>query len=64
MTGVQTCALPILVTMIFASIHGGIISVGRNPLAKTAIYKSLVIVLVMTLVTVTVASSAIYFLLS
>jgi len=61
---VAILSLIILVTMIFAPIHGGIISVGRNPLAKTAIYKSLVIVLVMALVTVTVASSAIYFLLN
>jgi hypothetical protein len=60
---VSIVALLTLVTMIYASIHGSIISMGRNPLAKSAIYKSLSVVFVMSLITVGVACSVVYFLL-
>ena len=52
-----------LVTLIYASIHGSIISVGRNPLAKSAIFRTLTSVMVMALITVTVACVTIYYLL-
>jgi len=52
-----------LVTLIYASIYGGIISIGRNPLAKYAIFRSMASVLGMVLLVAVVASVAIFFLL-
>ena len=52
-----------LITLIYASIYGGIISIGRNPLAKYAIFRSVASVLGMVLLVAVVASLTIFFLL-
>ena len=52
-----------LVVMIYASIYGGIISIGRNPLAKFAVFRSLFSVLGIAGLTALVASATIYLLL-
>lgn len=52
-----------LVVLIYASIYGGIISIGRNPLAKYAVFRSLLSVLGMAALTALVASVTIYLLL-
>lgn len=52
-----------LVTLIYASIYGGIISIGRNPLAKYAIFRSVASVLGMVVLVAIVASTTIFFLL-
>jgi len=56
-------ALLSLVTLVYASIYGSIVSVGRNPLAKNAIFRTLGSVMVMAIITVTVACVTIYYLL-
>lgn len=56
-------ALIALVTLIYASIYGSIISVGRNPLAKYAIYRAMTTVIGMVLLTAGIASVTIFFLL-
>jgi hypothetical protein len=60
---VATVALVSLVTLVYASIYGSIVSVGRNPLAKNAIFRTLSSVMVMAIVTVAVACVTIYYLL-
>jgi hypothetical protein len=50
-------------TIVYASIYGSIVSVGRNPLAQHAIYKSVASVMVLALFTFTIASVTIYYLL-
>lgn len=55
--------LAALVTLIYASIFSGIISIGRNPLAKYAVFRSMSSVLVMVLLIAAVASITIIFLL-
>jgi hypothetical protein len=60
---VTLVALISLVTIVYASIFGTIISVGRNPLARAAIFRTLGAVLIMALVTVSVACVTIYYLL-
>lgn len=52
-----------LVVLIYASIYGGIISIGRNPLAKYAVFRSLASVLGMATLTASVASATIFLLL-
>ncbi len=52
-----------LVVLIYASIYGGIISIGRNPLAKFAVFRSLLSVLGMAGLTALVASITIFLLL-
>jgi hypothetical protein len=52
-----------LVTLIYASIYASIISVGRNPLAKSPIFQSLRSVLVLAVLTAVVASLTIFLLL-
>jgi hypothetical protein len=52
-----------LVTLIYASIYGGIISIGRNPLAKYAIFRTLGAVLGMTGAMAGVATVIIFLLL-
>ena len=52
-----------LIVMIYASIYGGIISIGRNPLAKFAVFRSLVSVLGIAGLTALVASATVYLLL-
>jgi hypothetical protein len=52
-----------LVVLVYSSIYGSIISVGRNPLAKNAIFRTLSVVLGMTLLMTMVAGITIFFLL-
>jgi hypothetical protein len=52
-----------LVTLIYASIYGSIISVGRNPLARNAIVRTLGSVLAMAAMTAGVAAAIIWLLL-
>lgn len=52
-----------LVVLIYASIYGSIISIGRNPLAKYAVFRSLGSVLGMAALTALVASVTIFLLL-
>jgi hypothetical protein len=54
----------LLVTLTYASIYGSIISIGRNPLARIVILRSLSGVIVMALLTAVVACISIIFLLS
>jgi hypothetical protein len=60
---VSIVAFLALITLIYASIYGGIISIGRNPLAKYAIFRSVASVLGMVLLIAAVASLTIFFLL-
>lgn len=60
---VAIVALMSLVTLAYASIYGGIISVGRNPLAKYAVFRTVSVVLVMVVVTAAIAGGTIFFLL-
>lgn len=52
-----------LVTLIYSSIYGSIISVGRNPLAKYAIFRTLGSVMAMAILTTVIAAITIFFLL-
>lgn len=61
---VAIVALVAIVTLIYASIFGSIISIGRNPLAKYAILRSLFMVLGMAFLICLIAGGTIYFLLS
>lgn len=60
---IAVIALLTLITLIYGAIYGSIISVGRNPLAKHAIFRTLGSVLGMVAVTATIATVMIYFLL-
>lgn len=62
--GVGIVATVALITLIYASIFGSIISIGRNPLAKFAILRSLLIVVGMAMLIAFVAGATIIFLLS
>ena len=52
-----------LVVLIYASIYGSIISIGRNPLAKYAVFRTLGSVLAMAGLTALIASVTIFLLL-
>ena len=52
-----------IVTLIYAAIYGGVVSIGRNPLAKFAVLRSLSYVLGMVILVAAVALAIIYFLL-
>jgi hypothetical protein len=52
-----------LIILIYASIFGGIISIGRNPLAKYAVFRTIGAVLVMALGLTSLAAGLIYLLL-
>lgn len=52
-----------LMSLIYASIYGSIISIGRNPLAKFAIFRTLTSVLGLALLTVMLAVGTIFMLL-
>ena len=60
---VAIVALLTLITLIYASIYGSIISVGRNPLAKHAIFRTLATVFGMVATTAVTATVLIVFLL-
>lgn len=52
-----------IITLVYASIFGGIIAIGRNPLAKTAIMRSVTSVFVMVLALTAIALVSISFFL-
>jgi len=56
-------ALAALVTLIYGAIYSSIVSIGRNPLAKVAVFKSLGWVLTMAAATALLAGITIFFLL-
>lgn len=60
---VAVIALLALITLIYASIYGSIISIGRNPLAKFAVFRTLGSVLGLAVLTAAVSGATIYFLL-
>jgi hypothetical protein len=53
-----------IITLIYASIYGGIISIGRNPLAKSIIFRALSSVLSMSILVALIGGGLIYMLLS
>jgi hypothetical protein len=53
-----------IITLIYASIYGGIISIGRNPLAKSIIFRALSSVLSMSILVALIGGALIYLLLS
>lgn len=52
-----------LIVLIYASIYGSIVSIGRNPLAKFAVFRTLRSVLGMALLTASIATITVFFLL-
>jgi hypothetical protein len=60
---VALVALLGLSVLIYSSIYSSIISIGRNPLAKNPVFRTLAIVLIMTVLTAIVASLTIFLLL-
>lgn len=52
-----------LITLVYASVYGGIISVGRNPLAKYAVFKSVGMAMIMASLTALLAGLTIFLLL-
>lgn len=60
---VAAVALVALGALIYASIYGGIISVGRNPLAQRAVFRSLGSVLAMAGITAAISGGTIFLLL-
>jgi hypothetical protein len=60
---VAVIAVLALITLIYASIYGSIVSIGRNPLAKYAVFRTLGAVVALALLTAVIASVTIFFLL-
>ena len=60
---IAVIAVVSLIILIYASIYGGILAVGRNPLAKNSIIRALISVLVMAILIAGLASMVIFFLL-
>lgn len=60
---VAIVALLALITLVYASIYGSIVSIGRNPLAKYAVFRTLGAVLGLALMTTLLSGVIIYFLL-
>ncbi len=60
---VAIIALLALITLVYASIYGSIVSIGRNPLAKYAVFRTLGSVLGLALLTSVIAGLTIFFLL-
>jgi hypothetical protein len=60
---VAVVALIALITLVYASIYGSIISIGRNPLAKYAIFRTLGSVMGMAVLTAGLAAITIFLLL-
>lgn len=60
---VALVAIISLIVLMYASIYGSIISIGRNPLAKYAVFRTLGSVLGMAVLTAVIASLIIFFLL-
>ena len=53
-----------LTTIIHAAVYSTIISIGRNPLARGAVYRALISVMLMTILTVSTACVAVFYLLN
>lgn len=62
-TAVALIAIVALVTLIYSSVYATIIAIGRNPLAKRAVFRTLLTVMAMALVTASVAIVVIYLVL-
>ncbi len=60
---IVTVTFAALITLTYAAIYGSIISVGRNPLGSSAIFRTLRSVLFMAVLTAAVAGISIFFLL-
>lgn len=60
---VTLVAILALVTLMYASIYGSIISIGRNPLAKYAVFRTLASVLGVAVLTAAVAAATLFLLL-
>jgi hypothetical protein len=60
---VALVAIIALITLVYASIYGSIVSVGRNPLAKYAVFRTLGSVLGLAVLTTVIAGLLIFFLL-
>jgi hypothetical protein len=60
---IVSVSLLALITLVYASIYGSIISVGRNPLAKYAVFRTLGTVLSMAALTTLVTAVTVYLLL-
>jgi hypothetical protein len=60
---VTVISLVSLVTLIYASVYGSIISIGRNPLAQHAVFRTLTSVMIMAVLTVAIASVTVFYLL-
>ncbi len=60
---VLTVAFLVLVTLIYSSIYSGIVSIGRNPLAKYSVFRALGSVLAMAVGIVVVAGLSVFLLL-
>jgi hypothetical protein len=52
-----------LVVLVYGSIYGSIISIGRNPLARYAVFRTLAAVLLMSVLMTAIAGATIFFLL-
>ena len=60
---IAVIAMLALIVLIYASIYGSIVSIGRNPLAKYAVFRTLGSVLGLALLTVVISGVTIFFLL-
>lgn len=60
---IAVCTLVALIVLIYSAIYGSIVSIGRNPLAKNAIFRALWHVVWMATITVATALLLMYFLL-
>lgn len=60
---VAIIAMLVLITLIYASIYGSIVSIGRNPLAKYSVFRTLSSVLALALLVTLIAGLTIFFLL-
>jgi len=60
---IAVVALIAIITLVYASIYGGIISIGRNPLAKFAVFRTMTSVMIMVALIALISSLLIFFLL-
>ena len=56
-------ALIALVTLVYTSVYGTIVAIGRNPLAKATIFRAFASIIGLVVVTATVAIGTIYFII-
>jgi len=61
--GIALVAMLLLVVVVYGAIRGSLISIGRNPLARVAIYRALAKVIFAAVLIVVVAVVVIYFIL-